>query len=718
MKKFTAVISFILCAILAVTLVACGGNSTPPDSNVPDTDRPIYDGTKTLVVYFSQPDNVDDSTVVIDGETLGNTQYMAYVIQENTGANIFRIIPETPYPTDHEELVDLASDEKAENARPAISGSIENFDVYETVFVGYPNWWGDMPMILYTFFDTYDFSGKTIIPFNTHGGSGFSSTISTIHTLEPNATVDNGLSISRNRIQDAEQQIIDWVVGLGFEKSETPDETPDEMPEEPTESLTYERIGNGYAVKEETENVENIVIPAQYEGLPVTVIGESAFAYSRHNSDILSVTIPDSVTTIERNAFYNRSELVTVNIGENSELTTIGNNAFSGNSSLTSIYLPSGVTSIGNSAFNNCGGLERITVSESNTAYSSDGNALIEMATNTLIRGTNNTVIAPSVTAIAQAAFRRSTIATINIPASVNEIGNYAFSDCAGLTAITVSAENANFAAMDGILYNKTMTSIVCVPAGVAGDIVLPDTLTELPNSAFDGRTALTSVYIPNTLTRIRLNSFRNTNLTIRYGGTEAQWGEVEINSNWGGVALTVVFGATINPDVTPDENANGILVIYFSASGNTERVANHIAQATSGELFELIPVNPYTDADLNYGNANSRVSREHNDESLRNIELVASTVENWDEYDTVFIGYPIWWQIAAWPVNNFILDNDFTGKTVIPFATSASSGLGQSGKLLAEMAGEGNWLEGQRFSSSASQNTVESWLTGLGNIS
>lgn len=218
MKNSTVIMSIILCIILVATFAACAGNSTPPESNTPDTNRPTYEGTSNLVVYFSQPDNVDDSTLVINGETLGNTQYMAYVIQENTGANIFRIIPETPYPINHSELVDLASDEKSSSARPAIKDSIENFEQYDTVFVGYPNWWGDMPMILYTLFDTYDFSGKTIIPFNTHGGSGFSSTISTIRNLEPNATVYSGLSISRNRIQDAEQEIINWVIGLGFEK--------------------------------------------------------------------------------------------------------------------------------------------------------------------------------------------------------------------------------------------------------------------------------------------------------------------------------------------------------------------------------------------------------------------------------------------------------------------------------------------------------------------
>lgn len=146
---------------------------------------------------------------------------------------------------------------------------------------------------------------------------------------------------------------------------------------------------------------------------------------------------------------------------------------------------------------------------------------------------------------------------------------------------------------------------------------------------------------------------------------------------------------STMESEASQEESATGkTLVVYFSATGNTESAANYIAQATGGDLFELEPAEPYTDEDLNYNNDDSRVSREHEDESLRDVELVADTVENWDEYDTVFIGYPIWWGIAAWPVDNFVEANDFTGKTVIPFATSASSDLGQSGELLAELAG------------------------------
>lgn len=156
-------------------------------------------------------------------------------------------------------------------------------------------------------------------------------------------------------------------------------------------------------------------------------------------------------------------------------------------------------------------------------------------------------------------------------------------------------------------------------------------------------------------------------------------------------------------------------LVVYFSASGNTERVAEVIADATGGELFELVPVEPYTDEDLDYTDDNSRVSQEHEDESLRHVELVEDTVEDLFAVKNVYIGYPIWWAQAAWPVDTFIEANDFTGKTVIPFCTSASSGLGESGELLAEMAGTGKWLEGIRFQPSVSEEDVAAWVESLG---
>ena len=161
--------------------------------------------------------------------------------------------------------------------------------------------------------------------------------------------------------------------------------------------------------------------------------------------------------------------------------------------------------------------------------------------------------------------------------------------------------------------------------------------------------------------------------------------------------------------------DSGNVLVVYYSATGNTETVANYIAEATGGDIFEITPAEPYTSDDLNWTDENSRVSREYADESLRDVELTTTQVENWDSYDTVFIGYPIWWGVAAWPVDGFVEANDFTGKTVIPFCTSSSSGLGESGELLAELAASGDWQEGQRFRSSVSQEDVNEWVDSLG---
>ena len=163
-------------------------------------------------------------------------------------------------------------------------------------------------------------------------------------------------------------------------------------------------------------------------------------------------------------------------------------------------------------------------------------------------------------------------------------------------------------------------------------------------------------------------------------------------------------------------EDATGkALVVYYSATGNTEAVANAIAQAAGADAFELVPAQPYTDDDLNWRDDNSRCSLEYADPSARNVELAAATVDNWADYDTVFVGYPIWWGIAAWPVDTFVKANDFSGKTVIPFCTSSSSGLGESGELLADMAGTGDWQAGFRFRSGASIEDVQAWVTELG---
>lgn len=152
-------------------------------------------------------------------------------------------------------------------------------------------------------------------------------------------------------------------------------------------------------------------------------------------------------------------------------------------------------------------------------------------------------------------------------------------------------------------------------------------------------------------------------------------------------------------------------LVVYFSATGSTKRVAETIAGVLNADIFEIVPETPYSSGDLNWSDKESRVSKEHDDESLRNVALKSSVPDNWERYDTVYIGYPIWWGIAAWPVDSFVSANDFSDKTVIPFCTSASSVLGNSAELLKNKAGAGSWGSGKRFSSSVGEAEIREWL-------
>ena len=232
MKKL---ISALLIVMMIFAFTACSnsnqGSSESTASKATEAaktdgnaDSKVTSSGKDLVVYFSVPetdkaDNMTDeedySTFVVDGQVLGNVQYLAMMIQKETGADIFRIEPETPYPTNHSELEAVATQEKADNAMPSIKAQIENFDQYDRVFVGYPNWYADMPRIMYSFFDAYDCSGKTIAPFVVSGGSGFSNTINTIKELEPDANViENGFSALRTQMDSAGAEAVDWAKGL------------------------------------------------------------------------------------------------------------------------------------------------------------------------------------------------------------------------------------------------------------------------------------------------------------------------------------------------------------------------------------------------------------------------------------------------------------------------------------------------------------------------
>ena len=223
-------VPLLLTGLLLLTAAGCSAAEEPvPSSSAPESSSTasVSDGAETaeepggiLIAYFSVPEDVDTegvdavagaSVVVREGEVLGNTEYMASIIQQTVGGDLFRIETVEDYPLDHDALVDFAAEEQDAGARPELAGEIENLDQYDTIFLGYPNWWGDMPMALYTFLESYDLSGKTVIPFCPHGGSRFSRTVETIAELQPDASVsDEGLAISRNEVAGSAETVAAW----------------------------------------------------------------------------------------------------------------------------------------------------------------------------------------------------------------------------------------------------------------------------------------------------------------------------------------------------------------------------------------------------------------------------------------------------------------------------------------------------------------------------
>ena len=238
--------TLILAAVMMLTLVACGNSApaesasegesettnstnvqtepfTPADDTEPDSSQTddaaqaeqTEGGSNMLVAYFSLAGEQYGVGVIEEG----NTSIIAHMIAEQTGADLFEIEPVTPYPTSHSELLDVSREEMADNARPEIAGTVDNMADYDTVFIGYPNWWGDMPMIVYNFLESYDLSGKTIVPFCTHGGSGLSNTESTIADIT-GGTMKDGLAIPGTTAQNdrdaARSQVTEWLKEDGF----------------------------------------------------------------------------------------------------------------------------------------------------------------------------------------------------------------------------------------------------------------------------------------------------------------------------------------------------------------------------------------------------------------------------------------------------------------------------------------------------------------------
>ena len=213
MKKL---LTFIVSSALALSLVACSSQSTVEESTTAAAETEISADTNASEEITAQEEISEGSVLVAYFSWSGNTEQMARIITGETGADLFEIVPATPYTDDYDELLDIAQQEQADNTRPELSAHVENWDSYDTVFVGYPNWWSNAPMAVYTFLESCDWTGKTLIPFNTSAGGGFGRSLSGIEESAEGAELLEGLALTESELSDAQNRVTEWLTGLGL----------------------------------------------------------------------------------------------------------------------------------------------------------------------------------------------------------------------------------------------------------------------------------------------------------------------------------------------------------------------------------------------------------------------------------------------------------------------------------------------------------------------
>ena len=224
MKKWT---SLLLALAMALSLAACGNsnqeNTPEPPASVSGstaeetpTEEPAEEPSEEPAERET-PTTEDSSSVLIAYFSWsGNTEQVARIIQQETGGDLFEIAPATAYTDDYNELLDIAQQEQSDNARPELASLVENWEQYDTVFVGYPNWWNDAPMAVYTFLESYDWDGKTLIPFNTSASGGFGRSLSGLEGSAAGASILDGLSFTERTLGDAQSEVTAWLDGLGL----------------------------------------------------------------------------------------------------------------------------------------------------------------------------------------------------------------------------------------------------------------------------------------------------------------------------------------------------------------------------------------------------------------------------------------------------------------------------------------------------------------------
>jgi len=350
---------------------------------------------------------------------------------------------------------------------------------------------------------------------------------------------------------------------------------------------------------------------------------------------------------------------------------------------IVSAVIPDSITEIGQNTFNNCKNLVSVTIG-ANSSLAKIGNNAFSGC---------------------------SSLEEIYLPAAFLELGDSVFNNCGSLKNFTVAQGNTAFRSENGHLIERATNTLI----RGGHNAIVPDGVIAIEKAAFRRTTGITELSIPVSVTTIG-NYFiaDSTITTVRYQGTEEQWIAIEKSAtmwNYGNRNVEVVFGQSETPTPEPAPTGNEILIAYFSCTNNTENIANHIADITNGTTYEITPKVPYTSADLNY-NTDCRANREQNDSTCR--PEIDGSVADMASYDIVFVGYPIWWGQAPKIMYTFLESYEFADKTIIPFCTSGSSGIGSSATNLSSSASDATWLSGQRFSGSTSKATVENWINGL----
>ena len=676
---------------------------------------------KILVAYFS---------------ATNTTEKIAGYIADELPADLYEIVPEIPYTSADLNYGDPSSRTSIEmndpNARPAISGSVKNMGQYETVFLGYPIWWGEAPRIISTFLESYDLSGKTIIPFCTSGSSGIGSSAANLHSLTNGAKWHDGRRFGGSA---SHSDVAAWVNNLDLgsamvpDPDQTPDPTPnpepDPTPEPGTSNILiayFSRVGN-------TEYPDDVDATTSAS---IVVDDMKQYGTTEYLARMIQKKVGGDLHLIETKETYptDFDEVVDQNHTEmgNRTLPELKESNID-ISKYDTVFLgyPVWATNVPQAALSFL------------NEYDLSGKTVIPFCTHdgygagSSYRTIGNAC--PGANILDGLAVRASDVSSAD-----NTVAGWLTS--IGIAVLDPDPTPEPTPDPDPEPERKETPIKIMIGDTVLDGVIYDTVLAEefkghfpltVSMSAYGGREYYGGLgFTPESSGTGQLN-FENGDITycrtnntmaIFYAQTDHPNLTMEVVPIGKVTSDLSIFGSLgSRKDITfalaGDETGGGvpeknrILVAYFSATNTTERLAGFLADGLPADLHEIVPEVPYTSADLNYGDSSSRTSIEMNDPDAR--PAISGSVEDIGQYDTVFLGYPIWWGEAPRIISTFLESYDFSGKTIIPFCTSGSSGIGSSATRLHSLTDGAEWLSGRRFGSNATQNDMMTWANSLG---